>query len=229
MKYFTLNTRTVFLLVLFSLFLTMLTACRTMRTSEKAVSKSETASVTESRLTFYRTIDSLSRQLRLSADSISIIFFGPGQEFPSAVPSGIEGHLETPSNSALIPSTASSALRSEGSPRNAKARQGGKPPDNASRTGNASRYSNAQPSSNAQRTNTSVPHRITVYGLHLSEGREEKTISQADLKDSVTAVTQSEQVKSATKQSSSPSSAPKYIFYILLLACALYGIYRLRR
>lgn len=178
MKYFTLNTRSVLLLVFifcFSICLTMLTSCRTMRTSEKAVSKSETASVTESRLTFYRTIDSLTRQLNLSVDSISIIFQNPiWPEFPSAVPSGIEGRLETPSDK--------------------------KP-----------------------------PNKITVYGLHLNENIGEKSISQADLKDSVTAVTQSEKVKSATKQSSSPSNAPKYIFYILLLACALYGIYRLRR
>lgn len=226
MKYFTLNTRSVLLLVFlifFSFCFGLLTACRTMRTSEKAVSKSETASVTESRLTFYRTIDSLSRQLSLSADSISIVFFAPGQEFQSAFPSGIEGHLETPSDSVLNPSTASSALRSHRWPRIAKARQGGKPPDNASR------YSNASHPSSAQRNNTSVPHRITVYGLHLNENIGEKSIVQADLKDSVTAVTQSENVKSAIKQSSSPSSAPKYIFYILLLACALYGIYRLRR
>jgi len=211
MKYFNLKLQPVFLLVLFSFFLCLLTACRTMRTSEKAVSKSETASVTESRLTFYRTMDSLSRQLSLSADSISIFFFSPGQEFPSEFPSEIEGHLETPSDKALCSSTASSALRGHKRPRNAKAHQEAKPPNNASRT------------------NTSVPHKITVYGLHLSEGREEKSISQADLKDSVTAVTQSENIKSATKQSSSPSNAPKYIFYILLLACALYGIYRLRR
>ena len=47
------------------LVLTSLTSCRTMRTSEKAVSESETASVTASRLTFYRTIDSLSRHMSL--------------------------------------------------------------------------------------------------------------------------------------------------------------------
>ena len=228
MKYFTLNTRSVLLLVFlifFSFCFGLLTACRTMRTSEKAVSKSETASVTESRLTFYRTIDSLSRQLNLSVDSIAIIFQDPiWPEFPSAVPSGIEGHLETPSGStASSTSSASSALRSHKRPRNAKAQQGGKPPSNASR------YSNAGHSSNATRTNTGVPHRITVYGLHLSDSREEKSISQADLKDSVTAVTQSEKVRSSSKQSSKPSNTPKYIFYILLLACALYGIYRLRR
>ena len=70
MKYFTrfLN------LCLFIFVLTSLAACKTMRTSEKAVSESETAAVTASRLTFYRTLDSLSRQFHLSADSIIMTF-----------------------------------------------------------------------------------------------------------------------------------------------------------
>ena len=76
-----------------------LTACRTMRTSEKAVSESETASVTESRLTFYRTIDSLSRQFNMAADSIILIFPNTARpEFPTAFPSRIEGCAETPSD-----------------------------------------------------------------------------------------------------------------------------------
>ena len=83
------------------LVLTSLTSCRTMRTSEKAVSESETASVTASRLTFYRTLDSLSRQFRLSADSI-IMIFSSSPEFPSELPSEMEGLLETPSDSQSI-------------------------------------------------------------------------------------------------------------------------------
>ena len=83
-----------------------LTACRTMRTSEKAVSESETASVTASRLTFYRTIDSLSRQFSMSADSL-IILFGP--EFPTAFPSGIEGCAETPSDTSKFFSSSKSS------------------------------------------------------------------------------------------------------------------------
>ena len=97
-------------LLLFSFCLTSLTACKTMRTSEKAVSKSETASVTASRLTFYRTLDSLSRQFDLSADSISMIFFNESQEFPTAFPSAIEGWLETPSDS-LTPQVLNSHQR----------------------------------------------------------------------------------------------------------------------
>ena len=83
-----------------------LTACRTMRTSEKAVSESETASVTESRLTFYRTLDSLSRQFSMSADSLIILF---GTEFPTAFPSGIEGCAETPSDTSKFFSSSKSS------------------------------------------------------------------------------------------------------------------------
>ena len=73
----------------------MLTACTAKRSAIKAVSESETASVTESRLTFYRTIDSLSRQFALSFDSATIWV----PEFPTAYTSGMIGCTETPSDS----------------------------------------------------------------------------------------------------------------------------------
>ena len=151
-----------------------LTACAAKRSAMKAVSQSETASVTESRLTFYRTIDSLSRQLALSCDS-AIIWM---PEFPTAYTSGMIGCTETPSDSSPA---------------------------------------------------TRTPHKVKVYGLHLNENIEKKSFDNTDLKDSVNTFTQSEKHKSASKQSSKPSSAPKYIFYILVLVFVLYVIYRLRR
>ena len=183
------------LLILFSCFLCPLTSCRTLRTSEKAVSESETASVTESRLTFYRTLDSLSRQLSMSADSVTIIF----TEFPTAFPSGIEGCTETPSDSNSMAG-----------------------PQDASRPTRAARHYKVPP--NVQ----GIPKALKIYGLHLNENIEKKSIEQAVLKDSVAAATQSQKSKTAYKQSSKPSSIPKYIFYILVLVCVLYGIYRLR-
>lgn len=177
-----------------------LTACTAKRSAIKAVSESETASVTESRLTFYRTIDSLSRQLTLSFDSAMIWM----PEFPTAFPSEIEGCAETPSNS-LKPKV-HKRLR------------------NASRSATASRP--AQVPSYLQRP--SGPLALKIYGLHITENSEEKTVAKADLKDSVSTVTQSRKNKSATKQSSKPSSTPKYIFLILVLVFVLYIIYRLR-
>ena len=168
-----------------------LTACTAKRSAIKAVSESETASVTESRLTFYRTIDSLSRQFALSFDSAMIWM----PEFPTAYTSGMIGCTETPSDSI----------------NNTTAPEADKRPSSASRL------------------NRVRPHAIKVYGLHLNEHVEKKSVNSADLKDSVSRSTQSKKNKSASKQSSKPSSTPKYIFYILVLVCVLYVIYRLRR
>ena len=171
MKYFT---RLIYSLLVFSICQSF-AACKTMRTSEKAVSASETAAVTASRLTFYRTIDSLSRQFSLSADSISMIFFNESQEFPTAFPSEIEGWLETPSDS-LSPQVPNSHQR----------------PRDASRPVLASPF----------------PKSLHIYGLHLGASTKEKSVTASDLKDSVAVATQSHNLKSATKQSSHPSSAP---------------------
>ena len=198
--YFLLNCLTICLL---------LTACSTKRSAMKAVSESETAAVTASRLTFYRTIDSLSRQFNMAADSIIMIFPNTSMtEFPTAFPSGIEGCAETPSDSLAI-------LKKH----NARQRL-----RNASRSATASRHS--QVPSNLLRH--PGPVALKIYGLHIAENSEEKTVANADLKDSVTAVTQSRKDKSSTKQSSKPSSTPKYIFYILVLGLVLYIIYRHR-
>ena len=187
-----------------------LTSCRTMRTSEKAVSESETASVTASRLTFYRTIDSLSRQLSLSADSLSIIFFNTSeQEFPTAFPSRIEGCTETPSDS----------LGNRGTP---KVRQRLR---NASRSETALRP--AKVPSYLQRP--SGPLALKIYGLHVNASSDKKSVEQADLKDSVAVATQSEKHKSVSKQSSDPSKVPKWIFFCLLAILMMYILYKIRR
>ncbi len=83
--------------------------------------------------------------------------------------------------------------------------------------------------SSASRPNKVRPNTIKVYGLHLNKHVEKKSVNSADLKDSVATVTQSQKNKSASKQSSKPISTPKYIFYILVLVCVLYVIYRLWR
>ena len=98
-----------------------LTACRTMRTSEKAVSESETASVTASRLTFYRTIDSLSRQFNMAADSIIMIFPNTSMtEFPTAFPSRIEGCAETPSDTSKFSNLSKESESSRSVPKQVK-------------------------------------------------------------------------------------------------------------
>ena len=190
-----------------------LTACKTLYSSEKAVSQSATASVTDSRRTFYRTLDSLSRQLNLSADSISIIFCNASSpEFPTAFPSEIEGCAETPS-----PSQADKRMP-----------QAGKRPSIASRRRNASRSALASPSSQVP-SSLLIPQSLKIYGLHLNDYIEKKSVESVDLKDSVNTFTQSEKIKSASKQSSKPSSAPYYIIFIVILSLIIYTVHRIRR
>ena len=195
MKYFTRFLK----IFVFIVCLTSLTSCRTMRTSEKAVSESETASVTASRLTFYRTLDSLSRQFRLSADSI-IMIFASSPEFPSELPSGMEGLLETPSDSQSIANNPAHK-----------------------------RIRNASRSESALRPSQSIPKSLKIYGLHIADNSEEKSVAHADLKDSVALATQSQKNKSAKKQSSKPSSTPYFILSIFIITIVIYTVYRLRR
>ena len=86
--------------ILYLSFCLMLAGCKTKSCTVTSASQSATASETASRRTFYRSSDSLSRQLLLSADSISIIF---NTEFPTAFPSQMESCPETPSHSPRIP------------------------------------------------------------------------------------------------------------------------------
>ena len=202
MKYFT-----RFIILIFIVCLTSLTSCRTMRTSEKAVSESETASVTASRLTFYRTLDSLSRQFRLSADSI-IMIFATSPESPREFPSGMECPLETPSDSQSI----------SHNPARKRIR-------NASRSASATRPSQVP----SYLLPPSEPTALKIYGLHIADDSEEKSFFNADLKDSMALATQSQKLKSAKKQSSKPSSAPYFILIIFIITIVIYAVYRLRR
>ena len=217
MKYCSRFNNLCFSFCLLFICLTSLTSCRTMRTSEKAVSESETASVTASRLTFYRTIDSLSRHLTLSFDSASIVFWPESPEFPRAYPSGIERLLETPADSSY-----KSAHQADGRPSIATR------PRNALRSVAASRSSSSSrhkvPPDASQ-----LPHEIKIYGLHVNASSDKKSVEQADLKDSVTTVTQSEKHKSATKQSSAPNFVLKDIFFIAVIVCILLVVVRCKR
>ena len=184
-----------------------LTACTAKRSAIKAVSESETASVTASRLTFYRTLDSLSRQFRLSADSI-IMIFATSPESPREYPYGMECPLETPSDSQSI----------SHNPARKRIR-------NASRSTSATRPSQVP----SYLLPPSEPSALKIYGLHIADDSEEKSFFNADLKDSMALATQSQKLKSAKKQSSKPSSAPYFILIIFIITIVIYAVYRLRR
>ena len=193
-------TRFTYIFVLYLSFCLMLVGCKSIKTSVASASQSATASETASRRTFYRTSDSLSRQLLLSADSISIIF---NTEFPTAFPSEIEGCTETPSS----PQARKRALL-------------------ASHRRNASRSALATPPTQVPSylQRTPGPLALKIYGLHLNNNIKEKSEDTADLKDSVNTFTQSQKHKSATKQKSAPSFSTHlylYFIFIILLYCII--------
>jgi len=195
-----------------------LAACSAKRSVIKSVSESATASVSDSRRTFYRTLDSLSREFSLSIDSASILFFDPeSQEFPREFPSKMESLMETPFDSTYLAShfPNSRASRASFTPRQR----------------NAPRFSVAQstPQVPSYLLRPQVPTALKVYGLHLSARSEEKSAASADLNDSVATATQSQKLKSAHSDKSAPASAPNYILTIILLTIVFYIIYRLRR
>ena len=186
--------------------LTSLAACKTTRTSEKAVSESETAAVTAFRLTFYRSLNTIFRQWNLSADSISLIFQGAeSPEFPTAFPSRIEGWSETPSDSLLNDCPSSP-----------------QPARDASRP--------VQPAVTAQIQSPSLaPKSLTIYGLHLAASSKEKSASTTDLKDSVAVATQSQKFKSAVKQPAAPSAPFRWLPVIILITvCICFALILIR-
>lgn len=74
-----------------------------------------------------------------------------------------------------------------------------------------------------------IPQSLKIYGLHLNDYIEKKSVESADLKDSVNTFTQFEKIKSASKQSSKPSSALYLIFFIFILIVITNIVHRLRR
>lgn len=196
-----------------------LAACSAKRSVIKSVSESATASETASRRTFYRALDSLSREFSLSFDSASIIFFGPeSQEFPREFPSKMESLMETPYDSTFLAShfPNSRASRASFTPRQR----------------NAPRFSVAlsTPQVPSYLLRPQVPTAFRVYGLHLSARSEEKSVANADLKDSVATATQSQKLKSATKQKTAPCPSPHhYLFFIYIVVTCLIIIYLKKR
>lgn len=77
-------------------------------------------------------------------------------------------------------------------------------------------------------TPDSQPQALKIYGLHVGAGTDKKSVQQSSLEDSQAVAKQSYEIKEASKQKSTPSNAPKYLFYILLIALAIWLIYKLR-
>ena len=79
-----------------------------------------------------------------------------------------------------------------------------------------------------KRPDAQQPSAVSVYGLHIDASGNTKSSVQTSAKDSVAESTQSSEAEAKDVRKSAPTKAPKYIFYILILACAIFLIYRFR-
>lgn len=187
----------------------LLLSCQTTKASVSASEKSEAVATSADRLSSSLMTDSINRWFTLSVDSLFIILSEQGIVI---VPEG----------------KASPSLTAESMPLR-DAGQGAaslddmyflscKPPATSGQN-----YSASTKQPTAQR-----PSALKIYGLHVDAGSNKKSNVHTLTTDSVAESTQSSSVKASDVRKSAPSTAPKYIFYILLLACALYLIYRFR-
>lgn len=87
----------------------------------------------------------------------------------------------------------------------------------------------AQPSQDGARTATTKPKALKIYGLHVDKNTNKQSVQQSSWTDSTRNIVQSSKRKEENKTKSSPSSAPKYLFYILIIIIGCYIFYRLRR
>lgn len=194
---------------LFASLVVIAVSCKTTKSSVSVREKSETSAQSSHRLTSVLTADSLSQWLALSADSMVLLF--------DATPSGrsIKDTLH------LLSSLDQKYMTSP---------DANAPDDMYFFSKRIPPAVSVQPSADADGAHTaqSKPKALKIYGLHIGAGSDKKSVKQSSLTESNDKSMHSEQHKEDNKTKSSPSSAPKYIFYILLIACAFFIYYKLR-
>jgi len=186
----------------------LLLSCHTTKASVSASEKSETVATSADRLSSSLMTDSINTWFTLSVDSLFIILSEQGIVI---VPNG--------DDSPLLADNGSTSSRDAG----------------AASLDDMYFYSSKPPatsgqnySANTKQPTAQKPSALKIYGLHVDAGSNKKSNVQTLTTDSVAETTQSSVVKASDVRKSAPSTAPKYIFYILLLACAVYLIYRFR-
>lgn len=195
--------------LLFAYFVVSAVSCTTTKSSVSMREKSETISQSSDRLYTFLTTDTLNQWLSLSADSMVLLF--------DATPDGrsIKDTRQQSYSLAEKLNTSHDANASD----DVYFFNNSKPP-----------AVSVQPPANAAWAHTaqSKPKALKVYGLHIGASTEKKSVQQSSLKESNDKSMHSKQNKEDNKTKSSPSSALKYICYILLIACAVFIYYKLR-
>ena len=71
---------------------------------------------------------------------------------------------------------------------------------------------------------TAQPTALKIYGIHVDAGNNVNAVKQSSSKETVAEAADSFESEEDIERKTAPSSAPRYIFYILLIAVAI-GIY----
>lgn len=188
-----------------------LLSCATTKSSVSASVRSETVATSAHRLNSSLATDTINKWFTLSVDSMVMVL--ACQDY-ALVPLNKDGSMPAGWNS--VPSR--------------DADQGAaslddlfyiscKPPAvNGSKSETDKKRSTAQ-----------QPKALKIYGLHVDAGTQAKSKLQSLAKDSTAETAQSSAAKGKEVRKTAPSQTPKYIFYILLLAFAIYIAYKIHK
>ena len=221
-----------FLLLLSVSFL--LLSCHTTKACMSASEKSETVATSADRLSSSLMTDSINRWFTLSVDSLFIILSEQGI---AIVP---EGKASPSLTSERLVQTRAMEKQLFTWPSAAESRHQSSMPSRDADQGTASLddmifLSCKPPATTGQNDSASTklptaqkPSTLKIYGLHVDAGSNKKSNVQTLTTDSVAETTQSSVIKASDVRKSAPSKAPKYILFILILACAIWVIYKLR-
>ena len=176
-------------------------SCSSTKNTVSASEKSETVATSADRLSSSLMIDTFSKWFTLSVDSM-VIILAPREIFPQG------NSFSLPVDSGNAPLRDVNALDDAHFPSD-------RPPANGiSHTG--------------MKPATEQPQALKIYGLQVGANTDQKSILQSSSEDSEAKATQSSQKEEDIVRKSSPSNAPKYIFYIILIGLAIWIFYKLR-
>ena len=175
-------------------------SCKTTKASLSVREKSETREQSSARRCSALSSDSILQHFVLDADSMLIFF--------DATPSGRSikenQHAKLLSAGKYMPSPDANAT------------------DDVYFFSNSKKQTGAPTSALADGAHTAQakPKALKVYGLHVDKNVNKKSVQQSSLTESNDKSMHSGKYEEDNKTRSSPNSSPKYIFYILLIACA---------
>lgn len=169
-------------------------SCQSTKSAVSSSGKSETMAMKADRLDSCLMMNTLNNWLALSVDSLILVL----------APRDLQPTHHSPQGLA--------ASNVSGDSLHSLLIKCSKPPaDGSGYTGNAQR-------------STAQPTALKIYGIHVDAGNNMNAVKQSSSKETVAEAADSFESEEDIERRSSPSSAPKYIFYILLIAVAI-GIY----